>query len=123
MYQEGKYVKVDYDAAVRWLTPAAMAGDARAQYDLARAWYAGEGVPRDARRGFAWNWLAARRGYEFAQQQLQNISRSLPYDEQVQGRQAAEKWQIGRDIVLPDKPVGYGGLSAFNLNAPFSPGH
>jgi TPR repeat protein len=115
--------KIDYPTALRFLIPAAYAGDTNAQYDLALANYLGQGIPVDRRRALAWSWLAVRRGSSNARKQFDEMANGTNGDERAQARRAAEQWRIGHDIVFSVEPPGYGGLSAFNPNAPFAPGY
>lgn len=64
------YDRGDYATALRELAPAAAAGAPFAQYDLARMYFSGEGVPRDSAAGLKWLRQAAAAGIGLAQYQL-----------------------------------------------------
>jgi TPR repeat protein len=64
------YDQGDYGTAYRELAPAAAAGDALAQYTLARMYLSGVGVSRDPAEGFKWLRKAALAGVGAAQYQL-----------------------------------------------------
>jgi hypothetical protein len=122
VYQHGTYAPVNYAAALKWLTLAALAGNAKAEYDLGWTYMMGTGVARDVRRGYAWLSVSASRGYEPAKKSIADNQMALSLDQRSQAERAAAAWQQGHNLVLGDEPPGYVGLSAFNLNAPFSPG-
>jgi uncharacterized protein len=60
----------DYLAAYRELGPLAAAGDPTAQHALARMFFAGQGVPRDAGAAMSWERKAADSGEAAAQLDL-----------------------------------------------------
>jgi TPR repeat protein len=53
----------DFAAAIRWWEPAAAAGDADAQFNLAQAYKLGQGVPADLKKAEALYFEAARQGH------------------------------------------------------------
>lgn len=61
---------VDYKEAVKWFLKAAEQGDAKAQYLTGRCYGHGEGVEQNDDEAFKWLRLAARQGYEPAQELL-----------------------------------------------------
>jgi len=68
MYLDGRGVKQDFTAAMRWLKQAATDGDVpAAQSDLGRLYYNGAGVKRDYAESARWFQKAADQGYPDAQ--------------------------------------------------------
>ena len=67
MYNNGQGVPKDDTAAVKWFRKAAEGGDAKAQYELARAYATGEGVRRDSTEALRWYRKAAEQGDADAQ--------------------------------------------------------
>jgi TPR repeat protein len=47
------YVPRHYALAIKWLKPAAIGGDNRAQFEHGWAYVTGNGIERDLRRGYA----------------------------------------------------------------------
>jgi TPR repeat protein len=64
------YESGDYLAAYRELRTLAELGDPAAQHILARMYFSGQGVPRDAQQGLGWERKAAERGDAQAQLDL-----------------------------------------------------
>lgn len=72
MYKKGKtaYDKRDYAEAVKWLQPAAEAGNADAQSELGRFYYQGLGVEQNYEMAVNWYQKAAEQGNVYAQANL-----------------------------------------------------
>ena len=90
MYEFGKGVPQNYDAAVNWYRLAAEQGVAKAQFNLALVYDLGKGVPQDYNVAVKWYRLAAEQGVAEAQHNLglmYRIGRGVPQD-----YKAAEKW-------------------------------
>lgn len=64
------YDRGDYATAFGELAPAAAGGAPQAQYDLARMYLSGEGIPADRAEGLRWLRRAAAAGVGLAQYQL-----------------------------------------------------
>jgi TPR repeat protein len=62
MYQHGRFVPQDYEAAVTWYRKAADQGYAPAQNNLGVMYGLGDGVPQDSVSALVWFKLAARDG-------------------------------------------------------------
>ncbi len=70
LYSDGKGVKADPVAAVRWFRLAAAQGNAIAAYNLAFPYEHGQGVAKDLKEAEKWYALAAEKGVAFAQAAL-----------------------------------------------------
>ena len=70
MYEAGRGVAQDYEAAVKWYTLAAKQGLADAQYNLGLMYENGRGAPQDHKAAVKWYRLAAERGLADAQGNL-----------------------------------------------------
>ncbi len=70
MYQTGRGVPQNFQAAANWYYQAAKQGDANAQYRLARLYYEGEGVKEDSAKAYEWFQRAAEQGHGEAQFEL-----------------------------------------------------
>ena len=57
----------DYQGAVAEWRPAALAGDADAQFNMGQAYKLGKGVPQDLKRAEAWYRKAAGQGHGIQQ--------------------------------------------------------
>src|SRR5258708_34628495 len=90
----------DYLTAYRELRSLAELGDPVAQHVLARMYFAGQGVPQDARQGVAWEGKAAEHGEKQAQLALgtrYQYALGVPRD-----IEAAEKWyRLASEQSLP----------------------
>ena len=62
MYQLGKGVPEDDDAAFKWTRLSAMQGDAEAQNNLGYMYDMGEGVVENDLRSYMWRYIAAEQG-------------------------------------------------------------
>jgi TPR repeat protein/uncharacterized protein YbaP (TraB family) len=63
MFSEGRGVPRDLEQSLHWFTLAARSGLARAQHNLADAYFEGEGTPQDLKQAHHWFQRAARQGY------------------------------------------------------------
>jgi len=54
LYEDGTGVEKDYRQAARWYRAAAEKRVARGEFDLARLYYAGKGVPLDYVTAYVW---------------------------------------------------------------------
>lgn len=64
--REGKHLTEDYPASARYLRLAAEAGDEAAQYQLARLYQSGRGVPQDYQEAAKWYLSAIGSGFSRA---------------------------------------------------------
>ena len=62
MFIDGCGTEQDLAAGIWWLRWAARKGEAKAQYNMGRAYSYGEGVPKNRRRALAWLGKAAEQG-------------------------------------------------------------
>lgn len=62
LYENGRGVSRDYEAAIAWYTKAAEAGNPGAQFNLGNMYHEGVGVPVDSTRAVIWWTLAAEQG-------------------------------------------------------------
>jgi len=78
------------------LRTKAESGDAQAQFDLAEAYYRGDGVPQDYSEAVLWHHKAADQGYAFAQNRLGDFYRlglHVPQDD----AEAAKWFRLAAD--------------------------
>lgn len=54
LYQDGREVPWDYEAAAAWLLQAAEQGHAKAAYELSACYASGKGVPEDIEKAAEW---------------------------------------------------------------------
>lgn len=90
-YQEGvaAYAQGNYAVALEKFKPLALAGDAKAQFNLGVMYRQGQGVPQDDKEAVAWWSKASEQGHREAQDNL-----GLRY---ARGQGVAQDW------VLADK--------------------
>lgn len=75
----------DRDGALRWLSKAAERGEPRALLVTGTALFNGDGLPRDAVRGYAYVSRAAAQGLFPAKQTLADMDRVMPLPERQKG--------------------------------------
>lgn len=73
MYCEGKRVKQDFGAGLKWYKRAAAQGFAPGQLALGSLYYEGKGVKQDYTEAAHWFHLAADQGYDRAQNNLASL--------------------------------------------------
>lgn len=73
MYEEGEWVRQNYEEAAKWYYSAGIAGHKDAQYRLARLYDQGFGVPQDYPRAVRWYQLAANQKHRGAKYFLSRI--------------------------------------------------
>lgn len=77
-------------AAMRWLRPAATAGEARAMLIYGTALYNGDGVPEDEIAGYAFISRAAAQGLGPAAAALADLDQTMPLEKRKQGLARAQ---------------------------------
>src|SRR4051812_38758226 len=100
------YNQADYGTAYRELAPAAAAGDALAQYTLARMYFSGVGVSRDVAEGFKWLRKAALAGIGPAQYQL-GAHYEWGVDVGQDYAEAARWYRMAADRVSPRRNIAW----------------
>lgn len=98
----------DFAEAFRKFEPLAIQGNALAQYDLARVYYFGSGVPVDYVKALTWFQKAAEQGHPRAQAMLAGMymkGQGVPRDyatAAVWFRKAAEQHYVDAEFILGD---------------------
>ena len=89
------YVRRDRERAIEWLTKAARAGHAGAQFDFGVMRLNGIGEKADSIEAYAWLWLATRGGAPGAEEALRHLMAKLSMGEVIGGTQLAVALEVG----------------------------
>lgn len=93
--------------AMRWLSTAADAGEARAMLMIGTALYNGDGIAADPVKAYAYVSRAAAQGLAPAQATLADLDQVMPLDQRKQGVALAQKMAAGtaKAAAAPAKPI------------------
>ena len=78
MYCYGEGMEKDFAKGAKWLTKAALQGNAPAQYNLGRMYQWGKGVEKDLQQARFWFQKAIDNGHEKAKEALTKIKATYP---------------------------------------------
>ena len=110
LFQNGNRV-----AAMRWLTAAAEAGEARALLMVGTALYNGDGVPEDHVKAYAYVSRAAAQGLAAAKATLADLDAVMPLDQRQKGVALAQA------MVAERKPAAPAAAAPKNAARPAAP--
>src|SRR5688572_26775027 len=96
MFQNGNQV-----GAMRWLRPAAEAGEPRAMLMVGTALYNGDGVPADPVTAYAYVSRAAAQGLAPAQSTLADLDEVMPLEQRQKGVELAQKMANAKKTAIP----------------------
>lgn len=107
--KEQGYVRPrDLEAAAKEFEIGAKAGNPKAQANLGRLYYTGQGVPRDLARAWQWLTLACDEGDAGAKKYLRDLSDTFSLEDVAAGQQLVEAFRTGSPAptVNPGSRIG-----------------
>lgn len=96
LFQNGNHV-----GAMRWLRPAAEAGEPRAMLMVGTALYNGDGVPADPVTAYAYVSRAAAQGLAPARATLADLDEVMPLEQRQKGVELAQKMANAKKAASP----------------------
>ena len=91
MYERGDGAPQDDAEALKWHRRAAEMGDAESQSALGRKYEKGDGVPQDYLLAYMWYDVAATRGYEWAEDDRNDVARSMSSEEIAEAKRMSRQ--------------------------------